>query len=123
MPFFCRPLGILHSGITVKISSPVQKCLQKTLQHLCQQPRLLRPPHRIFALLKIGIQKSRCVDAPAQCVQDGSHKRFACEDRVRHSAEGCNSLLRFCTLSRGRSLFSLRERWCQKINVLLYICM
>ena len=28
----------------------------------------------------------------------------------------------FCTLSRGRSPFSLRERWCQKINVLLYIC-
>ena len=24
----------------------------------------------------------------------------------------------FVTLSRGRSLFSLRERWCQKINVL-----
>ena len=50
-------------------------------------------------------------------------KRCACEYRVRRSAEGCNSLLRFCTLSRGRSLFSLRQRWCQKINVLPYIYM
>ena len=58
----------------------------------------------------------------------------SCECRVRRSVEGCNSLLRFQTLSRGRSLlslrelcrqkinvFSLRELWCQKINVLLYI--
>ena len=52
-----------------------------------------------------------------------SRKCCACEYRVRRSAEGCNSLLRFCTLSRGRSLFSLRERWCQKINVLLCIYM
>ena len=52
-----------------------------------------------------------------------SRKRCACEYRVRRSAEGCNPLLRFCTLSRGRSLFSLRERWCQKIIVLLCIYM
>ena len=52
-----------------------------------------------------------------------SRKRCACEYRVRRNAEGCYFLLRFCTLSRGRSLFSLRERWCQKINVLLYIYM
>ena len=43
--------------------------------------------------LKTSIQQNRCVGAPAHCVQDASHKRCACEYRVRYSAEGCNSLL------------------------------
>ena len=42
-----------------------------------------------------AFKKNRCVGAPAQCAQDVGHKRCACEYRVRRSAEGCNSLLRF----------------------------
>ena len=66
--------------------------------------------------LNEGIRKNRCVGAPAQCAQDAGHKHYVCEYQVRRSAEGCNSLLRFCTLSRGRSLFYLRER-CAPIHI------
>ena len=46
---------------------------------------------------------------------------FCVRVRVRQTAKGCNSLLRFCTLSQGNTLFSLRERWRQKIIMLLCI--
>ena len=49
------------------------------------------------------------VDAPAA----------EAEAQKGHAADHLRK--RFCTLSRGCSLFSWRERWCQKINVLLYI--
>ena len=39
-------------------------------------------PHVRMALKK-GIQKNRCVGAPALCLQDAGHKCCACEDRVR----------------------------------------
>ena len=41
-------------------------------------------------------------------------------EAVKCCTETQNSL-GFGTLSRGRSLFSLRERWCQKINVQKYV--
>ena len=71
-----------------------------------------------------GYKKKKVFRKTASSHGEGdSRKRCTCEYRVRRSAEGCNSLLRFCTFGRGRSLFSLRERWCQKIYMLLYIYM
>ena len=65
--------------------------------------------------------KHRCVGTPPKCVQDAGHNFCACEYRVRRNAKGCKSLPSFGTLKRRRSVFSLREPWCQKINVLLYM--
>ena len=91
--------------------------------HFCAGMKSLWSTLWMATLLRHSSKATRKRRAVSSHGEGDSRKRCACEYRVRRSAEGCNSLLRFCTLSRGRSLFSLRERWCQKINVLLYIYM
>ena len=54
-----------------------------------------------------GYEKKKGFRKTASSHGEGdSRKRCACEYRVRRSAEGCNSFLRFCTLSRA-VVFSL----------------
>ena len=95
IPLFCRPLGVVLKSSTCANN-------QACCDHLTASSHGDKDGH--------STKTSVWAPRHSVCRMQVTSLNFAYKYRVRRSAEGCNSLLRFCTLSRGRSLFSLRER-------------